>query len=463
MIREHSRVIDQLMMSFDAIIIGISFYSTIEIYRYKQVVGEYIPNNLVLMLLVTLIVWLSIARPMKVYQSRRLTPLTIEITNLIKVHLVTLVITLSGFMLYNPRTTNNRFIFYFIFISFVIMTVARLFYRYILWAIRKSGKNIKYCLVIGNNGAFKKFTSHIQNHPELGIEVIGYLADTPTNDHSRYFGTYDLLDTVVKEMVVDYFIITLPPNHPDYLTVMSTLRSMGKTVALFTEDMASERLTYKTISINGLTLLTIGTQSYEVWAITLKRLLDVVISFIGLVILSPILLIISILIKIDSPGPILFSQPRVGLNGRKFKMHKFRSMVNNAEQLKSDLSHLNEMSGPVFKIRNDPRITRVGSFIRKTSLDELPQFINVLMGDMSLVGPRPPLISEVNLYDPIHRKRLSVKPGITCIWQISGRNDVNFDEWMKMDAEYVDNWTLWLDLQILAKTIPAVLSKRGAS
>ena len=463
MIREHSRIIDHLMMSFDAIIIGIAFYLTIEIYRIKQVIGDYIPNNLVLLLLVTLIVWLSIARPMKVYQSRRLTSVVTEIVNLLKVHTASLVITLTAFMLYNPRVNNNRFVFYFVFISFMIMTIARLIYRYVLWIIRKSGRNLKYCLVIGNNGAFTKFSNHLQNHSELGIEIIGYLAEQAAENHSKYLGPYDLLEDVVKEKVVDYFIITLPPNDPKYSKIISILRSMGKTIAIFTEDMASERLTYKTISFNGLTLLTIGTQAYEVWEVTLKRFLDILVSLIGLILISPILLIISILIKIDTPGPILFSQPRVGLNGRKFNMHKFRSMVNNAEQLKSDLTHLNEMSGPVFKIKNDPRITRVGSFLRKTSLDELPQLINVLVGDMSLVGPRPPLPSEVNLYDPKHRKRLTVRPGITCIWQISGRNNIDFEQWMDMDAEYVDRWSFWLDMEILLKTIPAVLMRKGAS
>ena len=154
---------------------------------------------------------------------------------------------------------------------------------------------------------------------------------------------------------------------------------------------------------------------------------------------------------------------RVGLNGRSFKIYKFRSMVVNAEELKERLADLNEMSGPVFKITNDPRVTAVGKFIRKTSIDELPQLLNVFIGDMSLVGPRPPLLKEVNLYDSKHRKRLAVRPGITCIWQISGRNEVDFEEWMEMDADYVDRWSLWLDMEILAKTVPVVLLRKGAS
>jgi len=195
----------------------------------------------------------------------------------------------------------------------------------------------------------------------------------------------------------------------------------------------------------------------------LKRLLDASLSLVILLILSPLLLLVAILIKLTSPGPVLFVQTRVGMNQRQFKLYKFRSMIANAEERKSALLHLNERDGPAFKIENDPRITPLGRFLRKTSIDELPQLFNVLTGEMSLVGPRPPLPEEVEKYEWLFRKRLSVKPGITCIWQISGRNNVSFDRWMEMDHEYIESWTVWLDLQILFKTIPAVLLSRGAS
>jgi len=199
------------------------------------------------------------------------------------------------------------------------------------------------------------------------------------------------------------------------------------------------------------------------WQELFKKVMDIVASGLGLVVASPLLLLIALGVKLTSKGPVFFVQERVGLNGRIFKMYKFRSMVQDAEELKKKLAHLNEMSGPVFKIKDDPRVTPIGRFLRKTSLDELPQLWNVFRQEMSLVGPRPPLPSEVNLYDPKHRKRLSVKPGLTCIWQVSGRNDVDFDQWMEMDAEYVDNWSLALDMKILAQTVPVVLGRKGAS
>jgi len=169
-------------------------------------------------------------------------------------------------------------------------------------------------------------------------------------------------------------------------------------------------------------------------------------------------------IKITSPGgPIIFRQKRSGMNGRVFTLYKFRTMVPNAEALKASLEAKNEMDGPVFKIRNDPRVTRVGRILRKLSIDELPQLWNVLRGDMSIVGPRPPIPAEVERYERWQRRRLSMRPGITCIWQVSGRNNVDFKRWMEMDLEYIDNWSLALDFKILLKTIPAVLSSRGAS
>ena len=193
-----------------------------------------------------------------------------------------------------------------------------------------------------------------------------------------------------------------------------------------------------------------------------KRALDVVGSLLGLILLSPLFLVLAILIRLDSKGPILFKQIRVGKDGREFWFYKFRSMVENAEDMKGELMHLNELEGPVFKISNDPRVTRVGRFLRRTSLDELPQLINVLKGEMSLVGPRPPLPCEVEHYEGWQREKLSVLPGITCLWQISGRNHIGFTEWMRLDIEYIRRQSLGLDMKILARTIPAVLSRKGA-
>jgi exopolysaccharide biosynthesis polyprenyl glycosylphosphotransferase len=195
----------------------------------------------------------------------------------------------------------------------------------------------------------------------------------------------------------------------------------------------------------------------------IKRLFDISSSAAALVALSPLLLTVAALIKLTSRGPIFFKQKRVGLHGKPFEMLKFRSMVINAEELKEKLAALNEQTGPVFKMKNDPRITRIGRFIRKYSIDELPQLLNVLRGEMSVVGPRPPLPKEVEKYAAWQRRRLSVRPGLTCIWQVSGRNQISFEEWMYLDMQYIDNWTLMTDLSLILRTVPVVVTGRGAS
>ena len=194
-----------------------------------------------------------------------------------------------------------------------------------------------------------------------------------------------------------------------------------------------------------------------------KRVTDIFLSAIGLILLSPILLIVAIAIRIDSKGPIIFKQDRVGKDGKIFSMYKFRSMIVNAEELKAKLETKNEMSGPMFKIKNDPRITKVGRFIRKTSIDELPQLINVIKGDMSLVGPRPSLPKEVEQFSPWMLERLKVKPGITCYWQVMGRNNIAFEEWMKLDVKYVHEMNYWLDIKLIFKTFFVLFGDESAS
>lgn len=212
------------------------------------------------------------------------------------------------------------------------------------------------------------------------------------------------------------------------------------------------------LNLNSEAVITDITIGYKFF----KRVIDIVCSLSGLL-LSPVLIIVSILIKLESDGPIIFSQDRIGYKGQKFKMYKFRSMVVNAEELKKKLAERNEMSGPMFKMKNDPRVTKVGKFIRKTSIDELPQLINILKGEMSLVGPRPSLPKEVKEFEPWMMERLDVKPGLTCYWQVSGRNSIDFKEWMNLDIKYVRERSFWLDIKLIIKTIFVLFGDENAS
>jgi exopolysaccharide biosynthesis polyprenyl glycosylphosphotransferase len=228
---------------------------------------------------------------------------------------------------------------------------------------------------------------------------------------------------------------------------------------LFSFGMVHSEVSY----FEGMPLIHFQTPPGDRWQLAAKRIIDVICSAVGLVVLAPLMALIAVAIKLDSAGPVLFRQRRVGYHGRVFGMYKFRSMVEGADRLQQELAQLNQMEGPAFKLKHDPRITRVGRFIRKYSLDELPQLWNVLRGEMSLVGPRPPVPDEVSVYERRYRRRLSMRPGLTCTWQVSGRNEIaNFETWVKLDLEYIDTWSLWGDLKILLRTIPAVLTGVGA-
>jgi len=205
-----------------------------------------------------------------------------------------------------------------------------------------------------------------------------------------------------------------------------------------------------------------GILGAPLWGRQIKRFVDIVAAVFFLIVLSPIMLIAAVAVKLTSPGPIFYIQERVGKGGEVFRFAKFRSMLNGAHTQRDDLGHLNEVDGPIFKIKNDPRITPVGRFMRKYSIDELPQLFHVMTGKMSLVGPRPPLPAEVATYSAWHRQRLLVRPGITCIWQVSGRSDLDFETWVSLDIEYIQTWRPWLDFVILLKTVPAVITAKGA-
>jgi exopolysaccharide biosynthesis polyprenyl glycosylphosphotransferase len=249
----------------------------------------------------------------------------------------------------------------------------------------------------------------------------------------------------------------------DIAGIISLLEEQGTVVRLAMNFLprSISRLSFDQLG-EDFPLLTFSTTPANEVLLAVRRVADVVLSLALLLLLSPVLLAIALGIKLASPGPVLFRQTRCGLHGRRFTFLKFRTMRTDAERLKPLLEPFNEMDGPAFKMTNDPRVFPFGGFLRRTSLDELPQLWNILRGDMSFVGPRPSVVEEVAQYEPWQRRRLSMKPGLTCLWQISGRNELTFDEWMRLDLEYIDNWSLWLDLKIAVKTIPAVLLGRGA-
>jgi exopolysaccharide biosynthesis polyprenyl glycosylphosphotransferase len=281
----------------------------------------------------------------------------------------------------------------------------------------------------------------------------------------KLLGDLSKLEHVLRSNIIDLVIVTLPLRscYNEIDKILSLCETTGVEVEIPLELFNPKISKISLSKFEDIDFLNFYTGAYQMhWRHIIKRSLDITISLVLSVLLMPVFFFTIILIKRDSPGSAMFKQKRVGLNGRLFSLYKFRTMVQNAELLKSQLEEQNELDGPVFKIKKDPRITKIGNILRRTSIDELPQLINVIKGDMSLVGPRPPLPDEVNKYKLSDRRRLSVRPGITGLWQVSGRNDIPFEKWMELDREYIDKWSLFLDMKILVKTVSVVFSMKNA-
>ncbi|MDD5681456.1 MAG: sugar transferase [Candidatus Omnitrophica bacterium] len=352
--------------------------------------------------------------------------------------------------------------------SITILAEKSLIY-FAMRAVRKRGYNLRRILIVGTGRRAVQFMSKIESHPEWGLKIVGAIdyedvhVGKTVDDGVKVMGSIEGLPKILETRAIDEVVFVVPRSQlgqiENHLYTCET-RGIKTTIAVDLFDLKIAKL--RQTELEGIPLITFETTPTREWQLLIKRAFDLVASGFGIVILSLFFLVVAILIKLTSQGPVLYIQKRVGLNGRKFIFYKFRSMYKGSHERLSELSGKNEMTGPVFKIKDDPRITPLGKFLRKTSIDELPQLFNVFKGEMSLVGPRPLMPHEVAKYEPWQRRRLSMRPGITCIWQVSGRNKIGFDEWMKMDLQYIDNWSLWLDIKIMFRTIPVVLFGVGA-
>ncbi len=333
---------------------------------------------------------------------------------------------------------------------------------------RRQGKGLKRILIVGAGEVGRRVMRTVVARPDLGYEIVGYVDDNPEKGDGRIgrfpgLGTVDNLPTVIDEREVDEVIITLPWTY--HRRILSVLRACARrnVRARLVPDLFQMSLSRVEVGdLGGVPLVEIREISFSKAELIVKRAMDLTGALLGLLVGWPLFLLLAIAIKLDSRGPILFRQQRVGENQRLFTIYKFRTMVEGAEEEIEKLKDRNEADGPLFKIRDDPRVTRVGRILRQTSLDELPQLINVIKGEMSLVGPRPPLPDEVAQYKAWHLKRLAVPPGITGLWQVSGRSELTFDEMVLLDIYYVEHWSPWLDLAILLRTLPKVLAREGA-
>lgn len=470
MLKRHARSLAVGFRFLDSLLILLLFYLLVTV-GVKQTLfslnetasGYYVLGFLYI------IIWLYLSRERRLYRSKRTISFRNEILDVFRTtSLSGLIIAAIYWLIFRKPLDYVVGIYLFVSIPAALI-VLRLSIRETLKYIRRRGYNYRQVLLVGQNARAAAIAKRLATNPDFGLRILGYIDAPNGNGHSeeavdfKQLGRLEDLEKILREQVVDEILIALPMKsfYTEIANIIQISEQVGIEVKIPTDLFTVKLATASMSTYADMDLIDFYTSPKMTWQLLTKRFLDLTLSAILLVMLSPLFVIISIVIKATSVGPVLFKQQRVGYNGRQFLCLKFRTMVQNAEDMKEQLIHLNEVAGPVFKMKNDPRVTRVGRFLRKTSIDELPQLINVFMGDMSLVGPRPPLPSEVREYCLAHRRRLSMKPGLTCIWQTSGRNSLNFQKWVELDEQYIDTWSLWLDFKILLRTVPAILKGSG--
>lgn len=404
------------------------------------------------------------------YRLGGLRALTMDPPSVIKATAALAVIVYASVAVFKLHGVSRLLLGYVVVLQGLLLLSSRLVFGRLVLAWLRSRSRAHRMLLVGSEPQLTTVAGWIRSHPELGVEVTGCLTEEAVPSSSArsgadgalsVLGDVGTIDRVLREHVIDEVIVTTPLSSTVSQVVLPACRRQGKPIHLVLGGPVWHSARYSLMSFRGVTVLSLSGPSQDLSAMVLKRLLDVMGACTLLAILAPFFLVIALLIKATSPGPVFFTQERVGHNGRRFKILKFRTMAANAEELKGTLHDLNEAEGPLFKIRDDPRVTPVGTFLRRANLDELPQLFNVFKGEMSLVGPRPLITSEARECLEWH-KRHSVKPGITGLWQVAAhRHNLDFDRSMQLDMEYVDNWSPSLDLRILLRTILEVVGLRG--
>ena len=396
------------------------------------------------------------------YRPRARWSVRSEAVDVIRASIMLGVVTLGVLFIFRMPDVSRLFLLV-LFPTQAFLTVAgRIALRLAMERRRRLGKNLRYILVLGSGPRAQLFAAKLEGHRELGLRVMGFLDDSEPSDLPsgwRYLGTLDRLEEVLHSQVVDEVAICLPFSQWTLIDAITQLcEEEGKIVRIPMDVLDRAISAGRVDELDGTPVFSLVSGPDRFLALATKRALDIAVAAAGLILLSPFLLLIAVAVRREAHGAVLFRQTRVGLHGRPFQVLKFRTMVADAEHRYAEV--VGRSDPRAFKLSDDPRITPIGRFLRRTSLDELPQLWNVLRGEMSLVGPRPAPPREVEGYDIWHRRRLSMKPGITGLWQVSARHVDDFDNRAQLDLTYIDRWSLWLDITILARTIPAAVQGR---
>lgn len=442
------------------------FYKELGYEVHEIELSQYFP-----ILLIIIIVW----RGLSGYQeasigsmyTQRFLSLKTDILIVLKTVVFGCLILLSIAFIIKSRVPRT-FIVFFGVINFMMLSIEKTVLHQSIKYLRKKGKSIKEAFILGTGDVAEHFIDSVRKHSDWGLRISGLICKDESDVGKELFG-YKIVGSEEKlvEMLhshhIDELVIALPAKYLGKIEeVMAICDKEGIPVSIISPFFKNLISKARTELVHGFPVIEFLPVQRNDLELALKRIIDIIVSSIGLVLLAPLFVIIAVLIKLESPGPVFYRWKILGLNKRPLTSYKFRTMAQDADKLKEALMDKNEMTGAVFKMKDDPRITRVGRWLRKYSLDELPQLWSVFKGDLSLVGPRPPLQTEMEKFEGWHRRKLSVKPGITCLWQINGRNTItDFDEWMRLDLKYIDNWSFWLDLKILFKTISAVFKGTG--
>jgi exopolysaccharide biosynthesis polyprenyl glycosylphosphotransferase len=463
-LKAHAKLISSILLAADVIASALVFLVALSIPELSTVDTSAIPALLISGLVASL-AWPLILEQLGLYSSQRREDISHVIAQLMFAGSLSTVLMAAAVTLFSAPVT---WVFPLVVGAgqFVVLASLRVFGLMGVRAFRRRGHNTRHVLIVGSGSRALDVVSTIERHNEWGTVVVGFLdvGDVPHDPRLPGEHVHKLTEfpAILKEHAIDEVIVACPRSMiAEIGPVVGTCASTGIPMTLLSDIFGDYLPPPRVGRFGAMTALSFAPVHHSRSRLIVKRSIDVVGAAAALLVASPLILVAAIAIKLTSPGPVFFRQIRNGQYGRQFKMFKLRTMTQDAETRRAELQGANEMNGPVFKMRHDPRITRVGKWLRRLSLDEIPQFWNVLRGDMSLVGPRPPLPHEVMEYATFDRRRLSMRPGITCLWQIGGRNSVDFDDWVKLDLEYIDTWSLVSDLKILLRTIPAIMRGTG--
>lgn len=467
MLKEHAVVFRRLMMFVDLCLAQASFFLAYFLLRERyglQPVTEYL-----LYLPIILSIWIFLLNIFKMYDSFR-------VRNAWENFFIIFQTTITGCIVFGGVVyffeldlTSQAFVMsVFATMAIVLVIEKTAMMAFFHWT-RERGLNYRNILIVGTGRRAQKFINIVRNNAKWGLHIIGLVDEEESKVGEeilgfKVLGSFRNFEKIIQNNVIDEVVFIVPRSWlPQIQPLIYSCELAGLKINVAVDYFELRISRSRQTDLDGFPLLTFDSAPDKVGHLMTKRIFDILVSAAALIVLTPFFLLVALIIRMTSKGPVFFRQIRCGLYGRTFTLYKFRTMIEDAEAKLHEVKAHNEMSGPVFKMKNDPRVTQLGKFLRKCSVDEMPQFWNVLKGDMSLIGPRPPIPSEVREYDHWHRRRLSMRPGLTCLWQIQGRNKiVDFEKWMKLDLEYIDNWSLWLDAKIFLKTIPVVISGAGA-